>query len=136
MLAGIGVLIIASQFHIMIDDAPKGSGLTNLASLPAAAWKRMLPDNSTPMNLRLIPTASLGTVLVFTGYQLINVQAIKELAQQGREEVAIYAATLGTIVATNLLTGVLVGVALAMAKLIYTTQNLHAYCHTTMITDS
>lgn len=298
MLAGIGVLILASQFHIMIDDVPKGSSLENLITLPSAIWKGLVADDRTPMNhhlaariglltiagiilwnlyapralktipsvlmgvslasvmtllmnvdishvkvrdnllsiinppsldslshlldpavlgaaltlaliasvetllsatavdqlhhgprtrynkelfaqgtgnvlcgllgvlpmtgvivrsaanvqaggrtrtstvmhggwlllfvfflpsvLRLIPTASLGAVLVFTGYKLINVQAVKELAQQGRDEVAIYTATLGTIVATNLLTGVLVGVALAVAKLLYTTQNLDA----------
>ena len=27
MLAGIGVLIFASQFHVMLDDAPRASGL-------------------------------------------------------------------------------------------------------------
>ena len=34
MLAGIGVLIFASQFHIMVDDKPRGSGLANLMSIP------------------------------------------------------------------------------------------------------
>ena len=35
MLAGIGVLIFASQFHVMVDDKPRGSGLENLATIPA-----------------------------------------------------------------------------------------------------
>lgn len=77
-----------------------------------------------PFVLRLIPTASLAAVLVFTGYKLMNVQAIRELRIYGRSEVLIYAGTLVSIVATNLLTGVLGGVGLALAKLIYTTQNL------------
>ncbi|MBA5866798.1 MAG: SulP family inorganic anion transporter [Nitrospira sp. CR1.3] len=299
MLAGIGVLIFASQFHIMIDDVPKGSGLENLVTLPSAIWKGLVEDDSTPMNhhlaarigvltiagivfwnlyaprtlkaipsvllgvslatattillgldithiqvrdnlltivqppsfdslrhlldpavlgealalaliasvetllsatavdqlhhgprtrynkelfaqgsgnvlcgllgvlpmtgvivrsaanveaggrtrasammhggwlllfvsllpfiLRLIPTACLGAVLVFTGYKLMNVKAVRELQRHGRSEVLIYAATLGMIVATNLLTGVLVGVGLAIAKLLYTTQNLDTY---------
>jgi MFS superfamily sulfate permease-like transporter len=80
-----------------------------------------------PFILRLIPTASLGAVLVFTGYKLVNPQAIRELARHGRDEVLIYVGTLVTIVATNLLTGVLVGVGLTVAKLIYTTQNLNSY---------
>jgi len=80
-----------------------------------------------PFVLRLIPTAALGAVLVFTGYKLINVEAMKELAKHGRDELAIYLATLGAIVATNLLTGVLVGVGLALGKLLYTTQNLEAH---------
>ena len=299
MLAGIGVLIFASQFHIMIDDTPKGSGLDNLLTLPSAVWKGLIADDATPMNhhlaarigvltitgmvawnlmargplraipavlvgvsiatgttlvlgldinhvkvrddllavihlptpnqlahmldtsmlaealalaviasvetllsatavdqlhtgprsrynrelfaqgvgnvlcgllgalpmtgvivrsaanvqagartrastvchglwlllfvaflpfvLRLIPMASLGAVLVFTGYKLINPQAIRELSRHGRDEVLIYVGTLVTIVATNLLTGVLVGVGLTVAKLIYTTQNLNSY---------
>lgn len=299
MLAGIGVLIFASQFHIMIDDTPKGSGLENLATLPSAVWKGLVADDATPMNhhlaarigiltivgmvawnliargplralpavlvgvsiatgtalvlsldinhvrvrddllmvihlptadqlahmldtsmlaealalaviasvetllsatavdqlhtgprtrynrelfaqgagnmlcgllgalpmtgvivrsaanvqagartrastichglwlllfaaflpfvLRLIPTASLGAVLVYTGYKLINPRAIRELSRHGRSEVLIYVGTLVTIVVTNLLTGVLVGVCLTIAKLIYTTQNLHSY---------
>jgi MFS superfamily sulfate permease-like transporter len=298
MLAGIGVLIFASQFHIMIDDVPQGSGLDNLLSLPSAIWKGLVAEENTPMNhhlaarigvltiavivlwnlyaprmlkvfpgvllgvsvatgatvllgydiahveirsnlltvihlpslsslrylfdpvvlgdalalaliasvetllsatavdqlhhgprtrynkelfaqgagnalcgllgvlpltgvvvrssanvqagartrasaimhgawlllfvaflpfiLRLIPTASLGAVLVFTGYKLIDGNAVQELKRHGRSEVLIYAATLGMIVATNLLTGVLVGVGLAVAKLLYTTHDLDA----------
>lgn len=299
MLAGIGVLIFASQFHIMIDDIPKESGLENILTLPAAIWKGIVPDEATPINhhlaarigmltiagivlwnlfapsklrmipavlvgvsmatgialafgldiahvplqdnllsivhlpsretlrhlfdtstwgealalaliasvetllsatavdqlhtgprtrynkelfaqgtgnvlcgilgvlpmtgvivrsaanaqagartrasaimhggwlllfvtllpsvLRLIPTASLGAVLVFTGYKLMNLQAIRDLKAHGRSEVLIYSATLLAIVMTNLLTGVLVGVGLAIAKLLYTTQSLDTY---------
>jgi MFS superfamily sulfate permease-like transporter len=77
-----------------------------------------------PFVLRQIPTACLGAVLVFTGYKLMNVSIIHELKAYGRSEVVIYLGTLGAIVATNLLTGVLVGVGLAIWKLLYTTQNL------------
>lgn len=44
MLSGIGVLIIVSQFHVMVDDSPKGSGIANLLSIPSAVWKSMTPD--------------------------------------------------------------------------------------------
>lgn len=36
MLAGIGVLIVASQAHVMVDDTPSGHGLENLVRIPAA----------------------------------------------------------------------------------------------------
>ena len=299
MLAGIGALIFASQFHIMIDDLPKGSGLENILSLPSAFWKGLIEDDTTPMNhhlaarigvvtivtivcwtlvlpkrfhvmpavligvsaattvsvlleipiqrievqdnllsiihlpthrslahffdtdilaealglafiasietllsasavdqlhtgprtrynrellaqgvgnvlcgfigslpmtgvivrssanveagaktrasaifhgvwllvfvsflpsvLRFIPTASLGAVLVFTGYKLMNFAVLPELKKHGRGEVLIFFVTMGTIVFVNLLTGVIVGLALALAKLLYTTQNLEAY---------
>jgi MFS superfamily sulfate permease-like transporter len=80
-----------------------------------------------PFVLRQIPTACLGAILVFTGYKLMNVGVINELKTYGRSEVAIYIGTLGAIVATNLLTGILVGVGLAIAKLLYTTQNLETH---------
>ena len=80
-----------------------------------------------PFVLRQIPTACLGAVLVFTGYKLMNIAVINELKDYGRSEVAIYVGTVGAIVATNLLTGVLLGVGLAIWKLLYTTQNLDTY---------
>lgn len=289
MLAGIGILIFASQFHVMIDDAPRGSGLANLLSLPEAVWKGMVPNPETshqqaalvglltiaaiiawkmlaprrfqvipaallavvlatigtqlfglqirlvdvqanllaevklptfdalkglfdgqllvaalglafvasaetllcatavdkmhsgprtqydrelaaqgvgnmlcgmlgalpmtgvivrsaanveagartrasavlhgawlllfvaalPWVLQMIPIASLAALLVFTGYKLVNIQALRELRTFGKGEVAIYLATVIMIVAADLLTGVLVGIAISAAKLLY-----------------
>ena len=39
MLAGIGVLIFASQFHVMVDDKPKENGIQNLITIPQAITK-------------------------------------------------------------------------------------------------
>ncbi len=36
MLAGIGVLILASQFHVMLDSKPIGTGIQNLIGIPGA----------------------------------------------------------------------------------------------------
>jgi MFS superfamily sulfate permease-like transporter len=76
--------------------------------------------------LRLIPTSALAAILVYTGYKLVNPKSIKELRKYGWGEVAIYTATVVTIVATDLLTGVIVGVLLAAAKLLYTFSHLNA----------
>ena len=35
MLAGIGVLIFASQFHVMLDYKPIGTGIQNMLGIPA-----------------------------------------------------------------------------------------------------
>jgi MFS superfamily sulfate permease-like transporter len=56
MLAGIGILIFASQFHIMVDDTPPGSGVefggvVNLWSLPDAVWKGVLMEAHRPAAL-------------------------------------------------------------------------------------
>jgi MFS superfamily sulfate permease-like transporter len=45
MLSGIGVLIVSSQLHVMVDDKPRGSGLANLLSIPVAIEKGLpIPD--------------------------------------------------------------------------------------------
>jgi MFS superfamily sulfate permease-like transporter len=74
--------------------------------------------------LRMIPTASLAAILVYTGYKLIGIKEIKQLAAYGKSEVAIYATTLVAIVFTDLLKGVIVGVVLSLAKLMYTFTHL------------
>ncbi len=43
MLAGIGVLIFSSQFHVMVDDKPKRGGLRNLITIPQAVYKGLGP---------------------------------------------------------------------------------------------
>ena len=74
--------------------------------------------------LQMIPTASLAAVLVYTGYKLVNIKEIKRLLAFGWGEFAIYLATLITIVAKDLLVGVVVGIALAAGKLLYTFSRL------------
>jgi MFS superfamily sulfate permease-like transporter len=73
-----------------------------------------------PWLLNHIPTASLAAILVYTGFKLVDVARIRKIAGFGRAELAIYLATLISIVCTDLLTGVLIGLGLAVAKLVYT----------------
>jgi MFS superfamily sulfate permease-like transporter len=75
--------------------------------------------------LRMIPTAALAAMLVYTGYKLVDFKAIRELKKYGWGEVAIYFVTLGTIVCTDLLTGVLTGIGLSALKLLYTFSHLN-----------
>lgn len=77
-----------------------------------------------PFVLRLIPVSSLAAILVYTGWKLMNPKAVRQLWQYGKWEVTIYAATLATVVIVDLLTGILVGVALAVAQLVHTFSHL------------
>lgn len=79
-----------------------------------------------PNVLRMVPTACLAAILVFTGYKLIDIKALKELKKFGMSEVAIYIATIVGIVAADLLTGVLIGIGLSVAKLLYVFSHLDA----------
>lgn len=99
---------------------------TRYSAILHGAWL-LLFVSFLPSVLRLLPTASLGAVLVYTGYKLMNFSVIRELRAHGRSEVLIFFSTMGMIVFTNLLTGVLFGVVLAIVKLLYTTQNLDTH---------
>ncbi|MBX2860605.1 MAG: SulP family inorganic anion transporter [Vampirovibrio sp.] len=77
-----------------------------------------------PFVLENIPVASLAAILVYTGYKLVNVHAIRRLATFGKAEVAIYVATVMGIVLTNLLEGVVIGLGLALIKWIYSHSQL------------
>ncbi|HUQ95031.1 MAG TPA: SulP family inorganic anion transporter [Bryobacteraceae bacterium] len=223
MLAGIGVLIFASQFHVMLDDKPKGSGIENLLYIPTAiaqgvfpldgskheiaallglltiatliAWDKFkrgrakfipgalagiviaskiaatfrlpvqyvtVPDNllealtlpsagtlSTLAHpsimlsaLALAFIASAETLLCATAVdrlqtlyrtdydrsecigELVDPKNLKRLRSYGRWPVAVYAATVVAIVCTDLLTGVLTGVFLSAARLVYKVTHL------------
>jgi MFS superfamily sulfate permease-like transporter len=77
-----------------------------------------------PGVLRLVPTASLAAVLVYTGYKLVNVNNIKRLLQYGGMPVIIYAATLVIIVVEDLLTGIICGLLLSIGTIIYSVTHL------------
>lgn len=87
MLAGMGLLIIFTQFHIMLDDKPKDTGLMNFLLMPEALMKGILPNEGAshqaaallsiativialawvrfaPPRLKVIPNALVGIVAV------------------------------------------------------------------------
>ena len=72
-----------------------------------------------PKVLNLIPTAALAAILVYTGYKLVNLAKAKEIYSYGAAELGIYLATLVGIIVEDLLTGVLLGLALALLKIVY-----------------
>lgn len=84
MLAGIGVLIFASQFHVMLDKKPLGSGGANFAGIPPALMEAFSSNGSSlhalyigmltiaiivlwslfaPKKLKVIPASLMGVVV-------------------------------------------------------------------------
>ena len=59
MLAGIGILIVLSQVHVMIDAAPKASGLDNLLAFPGAVRDALSLLGSNAM---IAGAVGLGTI--------------------------------------------------------------------------
>jgi MFS superfamily sulfate permease-like transporter len=74
--------------------------------------------------LEQIPIASLAGVLVYTGLKLIDLNALRQLGRYGRMAMLIHLATTLTIVATDLLTGVLLGFALTLGQLAWQASRL------------
>ena len=66
--------------------------------------------------LRLIPLAALAALLVYVGMKLVNVHGLKEVRRHG--DLPVYVVTLAGAVAVNLLTGVAVGILLALALML------------------
>jgi MFS superfamily sulfate permease-like transporter len=72
-----------------------------------------------PWLLREIPMAALGGVLVVTGWKLVSVSHVRHLFHHyGMLPAAIWAVTFVLVVATDLLTGVLVGLGLSVLELL------------------
>jgi len=82
MLAGIGVLIVVGQFHVLFDDKPLSSGLANLVAMPGQIFGLSNQDAATafavglvtiggmlgweklrPASMKLLPGALVGVVL-------------------------------------------------------------------------
>lgn len=77
MLGGIGVLIFASQFHVMLDDKPVSGGLQNLLSIPEAIYKGIFPmDGSVHHKAAAI---GLLTIALIVGWNRFRPKALHVL---------------------------------------------------------
>ena len=68
-----------------------------------------------PHVIDMIPLASLAALLVHTGFRLASPRAFAKSLDLGREQLALFVTTIVAVLATNLLTGVLIGI---VAKLL------------------
>ncbi|HEY9785569.1 MAG TPA: SulP family inorganic anion transporter [Candidatus Obscuribacterales bacterium] len=91
---------------------------TRLSSMLHGVWLLAFVS-CLPSVVRMIPVSSLAALLVLTGYKLLTAPEAKELRKHGRSEVSIFFITMAVVVLVDLLTGVLVGVVLSTAKLLY-----------------
>jgi len=73
-----------------------------------------------PNVLGLVPTSSLAAILVYIGFKLLNVRAIKALSRFGKPVIGIFLATAVSIVAIDLLKGIVIGLVLSAIRLMYT----------------
>jgi len=82
MLSGIGVLILASQFHVMVHDKNAadpliktwGKGLANLITIPQSLWLGIVPLDGSPHHLAA--AIGLGTILILAFWKLIPIKSL------------------------------------------------------------
>jgi MFS superfamily sulfate permease-like transporter len=97
MLAGIGVLIFASMFHVMLDYPPVGNGIQNLFGIPNAIFSAisagdshltaggiglltivvtMLWSTATPKSWRMVPAPLVGVVVGIVAAAVFKLDSI------------------------------------------------------------
>ena len=79
MLAGIGLTIIAKQFHVMVDDdAPKGV-VEALFTIPLAVEKGFIPQPGRTANHSAAAFIGVVTIVILVTWKLIQPRALKML---------------------------------------------------------
>lgn len=74
---------------------------------------------SIPAALNLIPLAALAAVLLHVGYKLTPPRLFATMYRQGREPFTAFAATFLGVIATNLLAGVALGIAVSITQILW-----------------
>jgi MFS superfamily sulfate permease-like transporter len=67
-----------------------------------------------PMLLNLIPMAALASMLIFTGFRLAHPREFMHVYHLGREQLVVFVATILGVLATDLLQGICIGIAVKL----------------------
>ena len=105
-------VIVRSSANVQAGAATRAS--TMLHGLWILAFVALLP-----WLLRMVPMASLAGILVVTGWRLVSLKHARHLLDRyGPLPALVWAATFIMVVSTDLLIGVLTGIALSMLELL------------------
>ncbi|MFW2387892.1 MAG: SulP family inorganic anion transporter [Polyangiales bacterium] len=96
---------------------------TSAARVMQAVWVFLFAA-LLPGLLGLVPESALAAILIYVGFRLFVLSAPRQILEYGRGVFAIYIATIVGIVAIDLLTGIILGLALSMARLVYALAHL------------
>jgi len=120
-----GILGVLPMTGVIVRSGAnvEAGAVTRASAIMHGVWLLVFAS-MIPFTLRYVPVSTLAAVLVYTGYKLAYPKIVPTLLKYGRSEVFIYFVTIVTIVATNLLTGVLVGLGLSLLKLLYVFSHL------------
>ncbi|MBI2689800.1 MAG: SulP family inorganic anion transporter [Acidobacteria bacterium] len=107
---------------------------TRMAAVFHGVWLLILIV-AFPGVLQLVPTASLAAILVYTGIKLIDIPTFRHLNRYGWEIALIAVLTTVTIVCSSLLTGIVLGIVLSIAKLLWDISHLEVKVDQDPLTD-
>ena len=113
-----GVLGALPMTGVIVRSAAnvQAGSATRVATILHGGWLLVFAM-LLPWLMRMTPVACLAGILVYTGIKMVNIKQINGLATYGRGTALIYLVTTLAIVATDLLTGVLMGFALSLLRL-------------------
>jgi len=117
LLCGIAGALPMTGVIVRSSANVQAGATTRLSTILHGAWILSFVV-LLPWLLREIPMAALGAILVVTGVRLVSLSHVRHLFHSyGVLPALIWATTLIVVVAEDLLTGVLVGIALSLLEL-------------------
>ncbi|MCB5178676.1 SulP family inorganic anion transporter [Streptomyces antimicrobicus] len=121
-----GVLGALPMTAVIVRSATnvQAGARTRASRVLHGAWL-LLFAVALPQALSAVPLAALAGVLLHAGWKLLPTRAVVTLWRTHRGEAVVLVATAGAIVTTNLFEGVLIGLALAVAKAAWETSHVH-----------
>jgi len=96
---------------------------TRMSAVMQATWV-LLFAALFPGLLGLVPESALAAILIYVGIRLVQVSTPRQFLDYSRTVLAIYLATIIGIVAIDLLSGIIIGLVLSAASLIYSLAHL------------
>jgi len=138
LLGGLPITAVIVRGSANVEAGAK----TRLSSFTHGIWLLLAILFAIPL-LNQIPYCVLAVILIRTGYNLVKPKAILAIYKQGREQFLPFMVTVVSILLTDLLIGVLIGIAYAIYFLIKYTyhagftlkehQNGHIQCFTVQL---
>ncbi len=107
---GIPITAVMVRSAANVDSGARSRWSTILHGAWILAFVALLPSV-----LEKIPLTALAAVLILTGFKLLQIPKFLEAARTHRSEALIWVATAGAILATDLLKGLIIGMAFAGA---------------------
>ncbi|UYQ92820.1 SulP family inorganic anion transporter [Chitinophaga horti] len=113
MIGGLPItsVIVRSSANINSGGRTKLSSITHGTLLLVCA-------TFIPFLLNLIPLATLAAVLLVTGYKLCKISVFKQMFARGKYQWVPFIVTVVAIIATNLLVGVAIGLAVSVIAIL------------------